>query len=429
MPSQLIARVRSLEGSLRFLRSPGPWFAIVVAAGALLRLHYVLFTDGTYDMQVWSEFARGIAEDGLMARYRGGDYAFNHPPVMGWIAGKLWWLAEATGTSFRVWFRLPFALLDGATTWALIALLARAQSEVVRRGRWVLGAIYWLCPLSAIFSAQHGNTDTAIAFFLVLSVLQSVRGRAALAGALLGASTWIKLPGILAAPLLCLAQPGPQSRVAFVAGFAAVALAGYLPALLLDGRAVIDAVLLYPGLRVQTTQGMPIWGTLSLLPNIAELPTSLRPFYRDFVRGLLQYNTLICLAPMGLLAWLRRRERSAEGIAYGLACSFALFYGLTNFWGFQYLAWSLPLWLTAGFVTAALAIGSSTVYVAGLYAWLCGSILLLGDWSFVAKPDWPAPIVWSRNAAIVVFLGWGALSLTAAVRAELVRWRGDSRVA
>jgi hypothetical protein len=79
-------------------------------------------------------------------------------------------------------------------------------------------------------------------------------------------------------------------------------------------------------------------------------------------------------------------------------------------------------------LTAALAIGTGTAYVAGLYAWLCGSVLLLGDWDFASKPDWPGPILWSRNAAIVVFLAWGLISLAAAVRAELARWRGGSRV-
>src|SRR5439155_730200 len=71
---------------------------------------------------------------------------------------------EGTGIPFRILLRAPFALVDAGTAFLLLLLLGDC------RWRFVAAAAYWLNPLSIIFSAYHGNTDSAVAFFLVLCV-------------------------------------------------------------------------------------------------------------------------------------------------------------------------------------------------------------------------------------------------------------------
>src|SRR2546425_31317 len=67
---------------------------------------------------------------------------------------------------------------------------------------FVATACYWLSPAAILISAYHGNTDTAVAFFLLLSVWLATKQRIVSSGTALGASLWVKLPGILALPSL-----------------------------------------------------------------------------------------------------------------------------------------------------------------------------------------------------------------------------------
>ena len=52
---------------------------------------------------------------------------------------------------------------------------------------------------------------------------------------------------------------------------------------------------------------------------------------------------------------------------------------------------ALPAWLV------------TTAYIYVLYAWLCGSWLLLSPWDFFGHPRWPPAVLLTRNAAILFF--------------------------
>src|SRR6202011_1101613 len=92
------------------------------------------------------------------------DGPANHPPFISEVEALLLLLSDATGIPFRIFLRAPFALLDAGSAFLLLLLL---QSNP---WRFLLAACYWLNPLAIIFSAYHGNTDSAVAFFLLLCV-------------------------------------------------------------------------------------------------------------------------------------------------------------------------------------------------------------------------------------------------------------------
>jgi hypothetical protein len=416
-----LAQLRELDGRYAFLAKPGPWLWSAVAVGALLRIGLVVFSPGTLDVVVWEGHAREIAERGLIAYYHGGQYTFNHPPLMGSLASAAWQLTEATGIPFRLLLRLPTALVDAGTALLLVAALGRCTSPMLRRARYALGAAYWLSPLAIIFSAHHGNTDSSLAFFVLAAALCIADGRPVAAGALLGASLWIKIPGILAAPVLALALPRWEERIRFGATTLGVGVLTWLPALVADARVVIDSVLLYSGLRVQTTSGGQIWGLQVFYPEIPSLPETLREPARALIKGYYRWNTWVCVVPIVLFAWLRRERRSLEAIAYGVTGSYVILYGFSNLWAFQYLAWALPFWWMAPARFSAPAQILCTLYVYGLYAWLCGDVLLLGEWDFIGRPDWPISIQVVRSLCVLFFFVAALCFLGAGMRDERAR--------
>lgn len=376
---------------------PACWLAAAVL-GLGARAFLVVATEGTLDVEVWAGHAREILDRGLVAYYRGGAYQFNHPPLAGLAVTGLWRLAEATGLPFAALLRAPIALGDVAS----VALLWRVLAGRRGRGWWAIAL--WLHPLAWILSGYHGNTDALLPPFLLAAVLATAARRPGTAGLALGLSLWIKLPGALAALPLLAAFGTHRERLRFAASAAGVAAAGFAPALWQDPEAVVRAVFLYSPLRIQTTGGEPIWGLLGFLPSIGELPVAWRAAYRAAVQGLLGANNAIVLAAV---AWLSFCHRGAEprsaALAARVAAAYTLVYGLTNFWAFQYFAWALPFWAAAGWRFALPASLLATGYVYGYYAWLCGDLLLRGEWDFVGHPLLPWWLLVLRNAATLFF--------------------------
>jgi len=391
----------------------GPVLGCLIAIGALARLYLVFFTEDTLDVPIWETHAREVAAQGLAETYRNGTYTFNHPPPIGVALGWLHTLCAATGLSFAIALRLPIALADAGSAWLLRRVLARDARPAVAEAATKLALLYWLCPLAWILSAYHGNTDAALAPILLGALLCVLRQDGRGAGALLGLGLWIKLPIVIAAPALFFGLVGMRARVHCLVAFGLVAVAGYGPSLIGDAEALVRSVLLYGGLQLQTTAGEAVWGWQQWVPAPRNVPIGVRELYRGVMGALLLNNTLITLGPVLLLALLRAKRREPGAIAVTIVGSYTIFYGFTNSWAFQYLAWALPLWWLAGARFALPAVAVSTLYVFGLYAWLTGSIFLHGPWAFVAKPVWPLWIRLARDAAVLFFFAaaWAWIGL------------------
>jgi len=394
-----------VRAARRTLEPAGPWWWAVLAAGAALRVFLAVATGGTDDVRIWQSHAGWTWEYGLVGYYERSP-VFNHPPFAAWLMQGVWMLARATGWPFGALERALFAALDLGNTLLLLSLL---RGE---RHRALVAACYWLHPLAFVFSAYHGNTDTAVAFSMLLAVWAAVRGSAVGAGAALGAGLWIKVPVLLAAPAIAFALPDARQRLRFAAALGAVGLSTYLPALLAAPDLVVSRVFGYAGRRISTPGGTAIWGVWGVLGAPDALPEWLAPLSRAHLAA----NAAVCGLPVLLLAWLRQGERSPRGLGTTVCASLCIVFGFTHSpWAFQYAAWIAPFLFLPGWRFALLATLALGGYVYAVYAWLTGHPLLLGDWDFGATPEWPALLVAWRDAAVAFCFAsaWGFLGAAA----------------
>ena len=331
-----------------------------------------------------------------------------------------WARALEFGMPFHIYLRAPFALLDLGTAILLATLFVGART------RRIVFTCYWLHPLALIFSAYHGNTDTGVAFFALLATVAAARGSALAAGIAIGVGLWIKLPVVLAVPALFFFFDGWRRRSAFLAAAFLIALTTYLPALFEAPLLIYERVLAYPGLRIETQGGVPIWTIWSVFGAVEAAPAGLRALLEKVIEAHAAYNTIVCLSPIVLYAWLRRRETTGAELGATVLGSFLLFYALNNnFLSFQYLAWSIPFWFFAPvrfFALATLTIGG---YVYGAYAFFCDDLLLRGKWDFFAHASWPMWLLLLRDAAILVCVGAAAVFLGSALRTEVAARRAS----
>ena len=385
----------------RWYSRSGIWFWVLISLGLAIRFYLVTLTEGTQDVAIWERHARDVRDHGLIAYYQ-SDPSANHPPFITEVESLLLRVSDATGIPYRILLRAPLALLDLATTFLLLLLFGEC------RWRFVVAAAYWLNPLSIIFSAYHGNTDSAVAFFLVLCVWLSSQNKLIAAAVALGVSLWIKLPIVLAIPALTFFIPDWRRRFQFLAIAGGVALMTYLPALIQDPAIIWKNVFGYRAQILHTTAGVSAWGPRVLLFSIIAAPQNWPIAFRAPILFFLENSWLIALALALLLTWLRRNHRSVSELCATIAFVLVIVLAISDGFSFQYFAWSLPFWFFLPrwfFIPALILVGA---YIYFLYAYLCGNPWLLGVWDFNGHPDWPLPIIAIRNAAYL-FVCAGAI--------------------
>jgi hypothetical protein len=372
------------------------WFWIALAIGLALRLYLVVATEGTQDVAIWERHARDVHDLGLIGYYH-ADPSGNHPPFISEVESLLVRVSDATRIPFRILLRAPFALIDLGTTVLLLLLLGNSAR------RFIIAAAYWLNPLSIIFSAYHGNTDSSIAFFLALCVWLLSRNKIVAGAIALGLSMWIKLPIVVTIPALVLFIPNWKERFKFLAITGAVALVTYVPALIQDPAIVWKNVFGYRAQILHTIAGVPTWGPRVLLFSIIAAPQSWPVGARAPILFFLDNSWLIALALALLITWIRRDKRNVSDLCVTIGTVYIVVLAISDGFSFQYFAWSLPFWffLPRWFLLPAVALVSAYIYF--LYAYLCGNPWLLGIWDFNGHPQWPMSIIAIRNAAYLLF--------------------------
>jgi hypothetical protein len=396
----------------RWYSHSGIWFWLIIALGAAFRFYLVVFTEGTQDVVIWERHARDVRDYGLIAYYH-GDPSANHPPFISEAESLLLRASDATGIPFRILLRAPFALIDAGTALLLLLLLGDC------RWRFLAAAAYWFNPLSIIFSAYHGNTDSAVAFFLVLCVWLLSQNRLLAAAVILGVSLWIKLPVVLAIPAFVFFIPDWRKRLRFLLIAVVVALTTYIPALILDPTIIWKNVFGYRAQILHTTAGVPAWGPRVFLFSIIAAPQSWPVAFRAPILFFLENSWLIALALVVLITWLSRNDRSVIELCSTIAVVYVIVLTLSDGFSFQYFAWSLPFWffLPRWFFVSAIVLVSGYIYF--LYRCLCGNSWLLGVWDFNGHPYWPATVIWFRDVGYLLFFVSACWFLISALREQM----------
>jgi hypothetical protein len=393
----------------RWYSRPGIWFWIIIGLGAALRFYLVVFTEGTQDVAIWERHARDVRDHGMIGYYH-GDPSANHPPFITQVEALFLRAAEKSGVPFRIFLRAPFAMLDAVTTFLLLLLLGASE------WRFLTAAVYWLNPLSIIFSAYHGNTDSAVALFLVFCVWLLSKDKLLAAAIALGVSLWIKLPTVLVIPALFFFISNWRRRFLFLTVAVVAALATYVPALIEDPAIVWQNTFGYRAQILHTTAGVPAWGPRLLLFSIIAAPQHWPETLHAPVLFFLANSWLIAVALALVIIWLRRSRRSVAELSATIAGIYIIVLALSDGFSFQYFAWSLPFWFffPRWFFIPAIVLVSGYIYF--LYASLCGNPWLLGTWDFNGHPYWPWLVIAFRNAAYLLFCAaavWFLSSTTA----------------
>ena len=372
------------------VRAAPPWFVASAGLGLWIRLFLVVFSEGSNDVGLMESHATAVSRYGLIGAYESSALV-NHPPPLLFAARGALAIADGVGMPFGVVWRLPFALFDGLTA----LLLARCLLPGSRR--YVLVAVYWLSPVAIILSSFHGNTDTLLAAVVLGCILLTRARRPGLVGALLAIGLWIKLPVVLAAPLVLFAQP-KSWRPRLVFATAAVALIGYAPALP-DVPLLIERVFGYGGIVIKLPDGNFIWGVQSYYSALTVFPQAWWPSLSHAVSWYYGWNGPVCVAlVLAYTALVARNGVDAARLGITELGGLSVFLAASNMFAFQYLGWVAPLWLL---MTPRLGIALTWIvgaYLWGAYAWACQSPVLLGSFELIARP-FPGWLLGLRNLA------------------------------
>jgi hypothetical protein len=384
------------------------WLAAAFVLGALLRGYCILFTSGTGDLEDWQDHAQQVHDRGLIGYYHANSFA-NHPPFMSETAALLLRISTLTHIPFKIVFRAPFAVIDAANAFLLFALLPRSKC------RSLAVAGYWLSPAAIIISAYHGNTDTAVPFFILLSIWLAKRGGVAASGIAMGATLWIKTAGVLAIPPVLFSFRQWRARGVFLAAAILAALSTYLPALVQDYRIVIGNVFGYHGLVLQTSGGNALWGPSALIFSV--LPLQLwneQSLGRIFFA--LERSWLVALVAIAAVIWFRRRNRTVEQVCATIGIAYAILFGFSDYWAFQYFAWGLPFWFFLAKWFSIPAVALTSLYLYSLHALFSGGPSLIGAWDFAAHPNLPLSILVLRDISVAFFFVSAFIFVVGAIR-------------
>jgi len=312
----------------------------------------MLRTCGTNDIHMWQGFSRSIRDVGLFATYRSNP-EFNHPPLIGLWALAAGRLGGFDGGSFPFVFKLLPLAGDVLAAWLLFV---DARRKGTLEGALALACAFLWNPASMIITAYHGNTDPLMAALCLWGALLAVRGRPLAAGLALGGAFNVKVVALLVLVPLALSARTWRELLRLGAGFA-VACVTFLPAALTVGKPLLDHVFRY-------NSAPAMWGFNLLFTDLQEIHTIGPHFAGAQVTFLAdaRYAILGAVALAALLA--RRRGRHlVELSAFALCLSLVLAPGF----GYQYLAWPVPILFALDLRRAAVTSAAAGVLLGVLY--------------------------------------------------------------
>lgn len=316
-----------------------PIVFIITAAGVFALKAWMAFnTAGAPDITVWKDFLVHVKECGVcvyktggLMQYPGGSRLnpFNHPPFIIHFLRIVDFVSTVTGLRFETAFRLITTLVDAGSAVVLYKLLQR--DGLLRPWSFLL---YLLAPATIIISGYHGNTDTVMIFFVLLTALLIERPRAA--GVAFGMALSIKIVPIIFAPVLLLYLN--RNRRWFIATAAATFLIASVPFLFESPIVIAREVLGYRGFSGR-------WGwTLALFSFTGS---------GDLFRLITRIAAYVLLAVIAYYA-VRMNRGTNPPLSFQLGFTAFLFLAFTPAWGTNYMPWLDPFAVVLGFGPALL---------------------------------------------------------------------------
>ena len=336
----------------------GP-LVIALVCATVVKLYLALAPQGSLDVAGFLDHLQKIREFGVGAyRIRGVfNNPFNSPPPMIHVISLWGWLADSTGLPFRFWLRLPSAVADIGSFVLVARWLIKFLAE---QNRLRVLMCLALCPTAILISGFHGNTDSVMIFFVLLSIY--LIETAWLAGLVFGLALCIKVAPFIFLPAILFYLSSFRKRLIFLTIAVGVFLLCSLPYIASDPRAVFDMVFGYSSIY-----GPWGWPQLAVLafPN----PTYLHG--RFDVQGshatfasILKYVNILSI--VGVSLWLNLRKPKPDLlIQCGLIIAIFLF--LTPGFGAQYLIWLVPFVTALGLRATLLYYVTSSLVVVRLY--------------------------------------------------------------
>lgn len=398
---------------MNLTRTRAAWIVGSVAAAALIvKLLLALKTYGTNDVYFYEQFSEWSRYVGVEL-YR-IDQWFNHPPSMIHLLHALSWLSGVTALPFAFWLRVPAILADAGNLFLVWKFLGERVTE--RSIFWALVLLAAAPPLILV-SGFHGNTDSAVIFFLLLSIyLVQMKSSSWAAGAIYGLAHCIKIFPLIAAPVILLNLEGRARRLKFCAAAGIVVLAAWSPYFFQDPKAIFDKVLGY-----RSSYGL--WGLSFLLDSATEIAPRLQGLNAAFER----YGAYISLGLVTWVSWRMNRTSPRPALFAQAGLVFFLFLSVSSGFGVQYLAWLAPWAASLGWLPAATLYASSGVFLFLVYhmwsqgfPWYLADSFAVGDWR--GYFDYVQVICWVSLLVVLIF-AWKQLLPLPSIPASL-RWGG-----
>ncbi|MGI8889287.1 MAG: glycosyltransferase 87 family protein [Chthoniobacterales bacterium] len=317
---------------------------------------------GTNDVVTFYLFSKVLIEHGLGWTYQ-NVILFNHPPLTAYFLELLQYLQripilQANGISFPFLLRLPGVLADFIAV--LVLLRFKSQDARLYLPTWAL-VLFALNPLSIMVSGFHGNTDSIMVMFLVVSVYFASRERPLLCGLFLALSTQVKIAPLLFAPVLFFYWWQRGSALRFSIPFTLTSLLLWSEPLLFFPRLFLHNVVSY-------SSYWGIWGFSYLLRMTGRQEFSRVSFFglAHSQDAVMQICKIIIVAIVLTVAW-RRRKTDSAGLRDSLAYAWLAFFIFAPGVCVQYLIWCAPffLFLSPGFYACVMI--SSSIFAFAFY--------------------------------------------------------------
>jgi hypothetical protein len=176
------------------------------------------------DIVIYQGYAQQMAAGELPYR----DFAFEYPPLAAWLItlpGH-----SLSYADYTTWFSLLMFLLTAITGVAVALTAARIWPTGWRP---YAAALLFAAAVAAVGTIVENRFDIAVALVITLAVLLLARRQIVLAAAVIGLGFALKLTPAVFLPLALLLAPSVRRAAAAVGAFAVIAVAPFVPYLVM----------------------------------------------------------------------------------------------------------------------------------------------------------------------------------------------------